>query len=102
MFLNTERTDLTQRRSRTSMLLLLVAAFLFSQSLAQAHVHADGELGTACVMCHHADDSPALLTGAAQAPFTDCTEFLAQHACTTAPASQPQDNYLSRAPPTIQ
>ncbi len=89
----------TGRRTRNIAMLLLAVAFVFSQSIAQQHIHVDGELIANCVVCHHADNSPGLLTKVAVNASTAVSASLPDIAVAFDQFTKLQHDHLSRAPP---
>ena len=92
----------TGRRTRTIAILLLAVAFVFSQSIAQQHVHSDGELTASCIACHHADSSPALLAKIAVKALYTVSASIPDIDIVFVQLAQPQHDYLSRAPPVTR
>ncbi len=79
--------------------LLLAAVFVFGQSVAQQHVHVDGELTASCVVCHHSDNT----TGLAPSSVAVITVAPEKSVCTPSfealSLTQPSYDHQSRAPP---
>ncbi len=87
------------RRTRNIAVLLLAVAFVFSQSIAQQHIHLDGELSAGCIVCHHADNSPGLLAQVAVKTLHAVSALIPDVDIASVVLARPQHDYLSRAPP---
>ncbi len=86
-------------RRGIALLLLMAVAFVASQSIAQQHVHIDGDQSPLCTVCHHADKSPHAVEAAHDLSYVAYSHYRSSVQHTTHIPAPVNYDRLSRAPP---
>lgn len=94
-----QNTASAQRVTGSWKLLLIAAAFLFSQTLTLSHLHVDEVSSADCATCFQSDNSPAAVCVAHVATATPTADVSAPALLARTYPSRVSFDHLSRAPP---